>query len=399
MADISGRVASGYERVREVFAENFRSRDEVGAALAVVVQNELVVDLWGGIANKEKNRPWAEETLVTMFSTTKGMSGLAAAHAHSRGLFDFDERVSTYWPEFAQNGKNDITVRTLLSHQAGLCAIDEPLDLERLADPDEMADAIAKQAPAWEPGRKHGYHGITLGWYESELIRRTDSQHRTVGRYFADEIAGPLGLEFYIGLPDEIPDERLARIEADWFRVKMILNLRTLPPEFVKGFLNPRSITARTLANPKVLSQPIRYNDRAFLRIELPSHNGTGTARSVALAYGEFATGGKRLGVDAETLAALGEPAVAPADGFFDEVLRMDLAYSLGFGKPLPGEDFGFPRAFVHGGTGGSFGGAVPELEMGYCYAMNRLGFHFPEDPRELALREAAIEAAKAQLG
>ena len=398
MVDIHGRVASGYEPVREAFAENFRSRDEIGAAVAVVVGNELVVDLWGGMANPRQNRLWAEDTLITMFSTTKGMSGLATAHAQSRGLFDYDERVSAYWPEFAQNGKDDITVRTLLSHQAGLCAIDEPLDLDTLADPDAVAAAIAKQSPAWEPGRKHGYHGITLGWYESELVRRTDPQQRTIGRYFADEIAAPLGLEFYIGLPDDIPDERVARIMGDWYRMKMILNIRTLPPEFVKGFLNPKSITARTFANPKVLAQPIRHNDRALLRIELPSHNGTGTVRSVALAYGEFASGGKRLGLDAGTLAALSEPATAPTDGFFDQVLRMDLAYSLGFGKQVPGLESGFPRAFLHGGTGGSLGGAVPELEMGYCYAMNRLGFHLPDDPRELALRVAATEAAKAQL-
>jgi len=398
MVDICGRLASGYEPVREAFAENFRSRGEVGAAVAVVVGNELVVDLWGGMANPRQNRPWAEDTLVTMFSTTKGMSGLATAHAHSRGLFDYDEKVSTYWPEFAQNGKEEITVRTLLSHQAGLCAIDEPLDLDTLADPDAMAGAIAKQSPAWEPGRKHGYHGITLGWYESELIRRTDPRRRTIGRYFADEIAAPLGLEFYIGLPDHIPDERVARIMADWYRLKMILKIRTLPPEYVKGLLNPRSITARTFANPKVLAQPIRNNDRALLKIELPSHNGTGTVRSVALAYGEFGSGGKRLGIDAATLAALSQPATAPTDGFFDQVMRIDLAYSLGFGKQTPGRESGFPRAFGHGGAGGSFGAAVPELEMGYCYAMNRLGFHLLDDPREAALREAAAEAAKTRL-
>ncbi|HVR80079.1 MAG TPA: serine hydrolase domain-containing protein [Acidimicrobiia bacterium] len=398
MVDICGRLASGYELVREAFAENFRSRGEVGAAVAVVVGNELVVDLWGGMANPRQNRPWAEDTLVTMFSTTKGMSGLATAHAHSRGLFDYDEKVSTYWPEFAQNGKEEITVRTLLSHQAGLCAIDEPLDLDTLADPDAMAGAIAKQSPAWEPGRKHGYHGITLGWYESELIRRTDPRRRTIGRYFADEIAAPLGLEFYIGLPDHIPDERVARIMADWYRLKMILRIRTLPPEYVKGLLNPRSITARTFANPKVLAQPIRNNDRALLKVELPSHNGTGTVRSVALAYGEFGSGGKRLGIDAATLAALSQPATAPTDGFFDQVMRIDLAYSLGFGKQIPGRESGFPRAFGHGGAGGSFGAAVPELEMGYCYAMNRLGFHLLDDPREAALREAAAEAAKTRL-
>lgn len=185
-----GHVRPGYEAVRTVFEENFRARDEVGAAVAVVVANELVVDLWGGMANPHTNLPWREDTLVNMFSTTKGISALATAHAHSRG------------PSFAT-----------------------------LADPDAVAAAIAKQAPAWAPGKQHGYHGITLGWYESELIRRTDPQHRTIGRYFADEIAAPLDLDFYIGVPDEIPDDRLARIMGDWFRIKMMFNIGTTRPE------------------------------------------------------------------------------------------------------------------------------------------------------------------------
>ena len=142
------------------------------------------------------------------------MSSLAMAVAHSRGLFAYDEKVATYWPEFAAGGKEDVTVRQLLAHQAGVCAIDEPMDLDLLADPDRVADAIAKQEPLWEPGTAHGYHTISLGWYESELLRRVDPGHRTVGRYFADEVAGPLGIEFYIGLPDDVPDARIAEIQA-----------------------------------------------------------------------------------------------------------------------------------------------------------------------------------------
>jgi CubicO group peptidase (beta-lactamase class C family) len=350
------------------------------------------------MADPKQSRSWSEGTLVNMFSTTKGMSALAVAHAHSRGLFDYDERVSTYWPEFAANGKQDITVRSLLSHQAGLCAIDEKMNIDTLADADAVAAAIGKQAPAWTPGVRHGYHGISLGWYESELIRRTDPGRRTIGRYFADEIAAPLGLEFYIGLPDDIADERLARIMGDWYRAKMVFNIRTLPSDFVKDFLNPTTITARTFANPKVLGKPIRYNDRDLRRIELPASNGTGTARSVAIAYGEFATGGRRLGIDAETMAALTEPATSPDDGRFDEVLRTDTTFSLGCCKPWPGFEFGSPRAFGTPGAGGSMGLADPDLEMGFCYAMNRMGFYLLDDPRERLLREAAAAAARAHL-
>jgi CubicO group peptidase (beta-lactamase class C family) len=396
---IDGRVAPGFESVRQVFEENFRSRNEIGASVAVVVRNELVVDLWGGMASPREGRPWREDTLVNMFSTTKGMSALAVAHAHSRQLFDYDEKVSVYWPEFAAGGKADITVRTLLSHQAGLSAIDQPMDMMTLASADAVAEAIGRQQPAWVPGERHGYHGITLGWYESELIRRTDPLHRTMGRYFADEIAGPLGMDFHIGLPDEIPEERLARIMGDWYRSKMVLNIRTMPTEFVKNFLNPRTITARSFSNPKVLGMPLRYNDRDMRRIELPASNGTGTARSVAVAYGEFATGGIRLGIDPATLASLSHPATPPSSGRFDEVLRMDTTFSLGCCKPWPGFDFGSPNAFGTPGAGGSMGLADPELELGFCYAMNRMGFHLFDDPRERALREAARSAAKTHLG
>ncbi len=394
--EIGGRVAPGFESVRDAFEENFRSRGEIGATVAVVVGNELVVDLWGGMADPKAGRPWREDTLVNMFSTTKGMSALAVAHAHSRGLFDYDEKVAAYWPEFAANGKEDITVRTLLSHQAGLCAIDTPMDVETLASADAVAAAIGPQKPAWTPGERHGYHGITLGWYESELIRRTDPQQRTIGRYFADEIAAPLGLDFHIGLPNEIPDDRLARIMGDWYRTKMVFNIRTMPSEFVKDFLNPRSITARAFANPKVLGRPLRYNDRDLRRIELPASNGNGTARSVALAYGEFATGGRRLGIDSKTLASLQDPASPPSGGRFDEVLRMDTTFSLGCCKPWPGFEFGSPRAFGTPGAGGSMGFADPDLDMGFCYAMNQMGFYLFDDPRETALRQAAAEAARA---
>jgi CubicO group peptidase (beta-lactamase class C family) len=398
MAVVHGDVSPGYEAVGDAFAENFRSRGEVGAAVAVVIDNQLVVDLWGGSANPREGRSWQRDTLVNLFSTTKGLSALAVAHAHAGGLFEYDEPVATYWPEFAANGKRHVTVRTLLSHQAGLCAIDAPMSVATLGDPDAVAAAIGPQKPAWTPGERHGYHALTLGWYESELIRRTDRRHRTIGRYFAEEIAAPLGLDLYIGLPDEVPDERLARIMGDWYRVKMLFHMRTMPRRFVTNFLNPRSITARSFANPKVVGEALRYNDREIRRLELPSANGTGTARSVAAAYGEFATAGRRLGIDGVTLAALTHPATAPSGGRYDQVLHTDTAFSLGACKPWPGFEFGSPQAFGAPGAGGSMGFADPQLRMGFCYAMNRMGFHLWNDPREVSLRHAAQAAAKATL-
>jgi CubicO group peptidase (beta-lactamase class C family) len=392
---VYGFTRDGYGAVADVFRQNLSRRHEVGAACAVSVGGELVVDLWGGSRDPGRNLPWQEDTLVTMFSTTKGVSSIALAHAHSRGLLDYDEPVAFYWPQFAAAGKEGVSVRRLLSHQAGLCAIDAPLTLERLADPDAVAAAIAAQAPAWTPGDWHGYHGITLGWYESELLRRVDPQHRTIGRYFAEEVAAPLGLEFYIGLPDDVGGERIAVLQADHYAARMPLHLRKLPFSFVRGFLNPRSLTARTFGNPRMLGQPARYNDRAMMRIELPASNGIGTARSVALAYGDLAIGSPRLGIGASTLEALTQPAQDPKRGRRDRVMGFETRFSLGYCKPWPGFEFGSPAAFGTPGAGGSFGYADPQLGLGFCYAMNRVDYHLVSDPRELALREAAADCAR----
>src|SRR5919199_1790932 len=211
-ARIAGDVAPGFERVADEFRRNFTDRRELGAACAVYHRGEKVVDLWGGHRDRARRRPWEEDTLVLVYSTSKGLSATAIALAHSRGLLDYDERVASYWPEFAQAGKGEITVRQLLAHEAGLPVIDEPLNPEILRDFDRLAAAIARQRPLWTPGQRHGYHGVSLGWYEGEPLRRVDPERRTLGRFLAEEIARPLGLDFHFGLPRDYPTERLARI-------------------------------------------------------------------------------------------------------------------------------------------------------------------------------------------
>jgi len=197
---IHGYVAPGFEELREEFIKNFTKRGELGAACAIYYKGEKVVDLWGGYRDAKSRAPWEENTMVMVFSTTKGLAAMTVAVVHSRGLIDYDEKVATYWPEFAQNGKESITVRQLLSHQAGLPVLDKKLTLEQVADLDALAEVLARQKPIWEPGTKHGYHAATLGLYMNELIQRVDPQHRSLGQFFQDEIAEPLDLEFYIGL-------------------------------------------------------------------------------------------------------------------------------------------------------------------------------------------------------
>ncbi|WP_202639042.1 serine hydrolase domain-containing protein [Bradyrhizobium sp. CCBAU 051011] len=212
-ARIHGEVAKGFEPVRAAFLENFTRRDELGAACCVYRHGEKVVDLWGGIRNKATGEPWEEDTMVLVHSATKGLAAMTLALAFSRGWLDYEERVCTYWPEFAQAGKDRITVRHLLAHQAGLHAFDEPVDRGVIADLDRLAGVMARQKPAWDPGTRQAYHGISLGFYQNELLRRLDPQHRTLGRFFHNEIAKPLKLEFYIRLPETIPNSRLAKLE------------------------------------------------------------------------------------------------------------------------------------------------------------------------------------------
>jgi CubicO group peptidase (beta-lactamase class C family) len=387
---IKGDVDEGYGAVADQFRRNFTERGEIGAACAVYQDGRAVVDLWGGYADGRSRRPWLKDTLVTVFSTTKGVSGLAIAVAHARGLIDYDQKVATYWPEFAQAGKGEITVRQLLSHQAGLAVIDKPLTIPDLADLDVLAAALAAQKPGWQPGARHGYHGISLGWYEGELIRRVDPAGRSLGRFFAEEIAKPLDLEFYIGVPDSVDADQIAFVHG-YKPAEMILHLNAMPWKFVAGFLNPRSQTARAFANPKALMQTGNYNRSEVRRLELPAANGTGQARAIAKAYGDAATGGHGLGLQPSTLDALMQPATAPTDGLLDVILRLDSIFSLGYVKPFPSFRFGGSddKAFGTPGAGGSFGFADPQTGVGFAYVMNRTGFHLWDDPRELALREA----------
>src|SRR6187200_2916523 len=203
---IHGRISPGFEPVRDAFVRNFASRRELGGACCVYHRGVKVVDLWGGVRNKQTGEPWNEDTMVLIYSATKGLAAMTLALAHSRGWLDYDEPVATYWPEFAQQGKGAITVRQLLAHQAGLFAFNEPVDRSVIADLDRLAVVLARQKPTWEPGARQAYHALTLGFYEGGLLRRLDPRRRSLGQFFHDEIATPLGEEFYIGLPESIPN-------------------------------------------------------------------------------------------------------------------------------------------------------------------------------------------------
>jgi CubicO group peptidase (beta-lactamase class C family) len=387
--NIQGHVSRGFEIVREAFTENFSRRHELGGACCAFFRGQRVVDLWGGARNKQPGEPWEENTMVIVHSATKGLAAMTLAIAHSRGWLDYEERVAAYWPQFAQQGKDRITVRQLLAHQAGLFAIDEPVDRSMVADLDRLAVVLARQKPAWEPGTRQAYHALSLGFYEGELLRRVDPRRRTLGQFFQDEIASPLGLDVYIRVPEAIPNSRLATI-APPGRIKMLFGF---PLRFTLEAMNRRSNIYRALEiNP---GAGVYFDEqRVYARnLEVPSGGAVGTARGIAQAYSVFATGGAQFGLRRDTLEMLAAPAIAPARGFYDECIKGEVRFSLGFMKPSPVFPFGSPSSFGSPGAGGAFGFADPSAGVGYGYVTSQMGTRLNGDPRDVALRDALYSA------
>ena len=396
---VEGHVSRGFEAVREAFAENFTHRHELGGACCAYVDGEKVVDLWGGIRNKATGEPWEQDTMVVVHSATKGLAAMTLAVAHSRGWLDYEARVAAYWPEFAQQGKETITVRQLLAHQAGLFAFDEPVGRSIVADLDRLAVVLARQRPTWEPGTRQAYHALTLGFYEGELMRRVDPRHRSLGQFFQDEIATPLGEDLYIRVPEEIPNARLAILSPpSWLHM-----LTGFPFRFTLEAMNPHSNIYRALVvNPG--AGVYQDGQRVYARnLEVPSGGGVGTARGIAHAYGAFAAGGRELGFRRETLDLLAAPAIPPTRGFYDECMKADgIQFSLGFMKSTPIWPFGSSRSFGSPGSGGSLGFADPEAGVGYAYVTSQMGTDLTGDPRDVALRDAlyaALQSSKSITG
>jgi len=392
---IAGNVTPEFERVRIEFERNFLDRGEQGAACTIFHRGVKVVDLWGGYRCTETRKPWTEQTLSLAFSVTKGMAAAVMAVAHSRGLFDLDEAVAAYWPEFAEGGKQRITVRQLLSHQAGLISMERQFDAQQLADLDLIAEIIARQKPCWQPGTRHGYHTLTLGWYQNELIRRVDPQHRSLGLFFQDEIARPLGVEFYIGLPPGIDLDRICKIRG-FHRMAILGHLQQLPPSMVLSGIWPRSLVAKSVRILRI-NNPADLGGPGYRDVEIPSANGIGQAQAIARVYDVLARGGSELGITAPTWHELVAPAISPQLGTHDAIFKIDTRYSFGFSRPSNAFQFGMDgSAFGCPGAGGSFAMADPTAQLGFAYLTNKMGFRIFDDPREKAVRDACYASLTA---
>ena len=366
-AEIRGECDPRFERVRAAFAANFTERGEVGASLCVIVVGETVVDLWGGHSDEARTRPWERGTIANVYSSTKGVAALAAAMLVDRGELDVERPVADYWPEFGQAGKEAITVRQLLTHEAGLAGVDEELPDLAVLDWDYMVGAMERQAPLWTPGEGLGYHAVTYGWLVGEVIRRIAG--KTCGEFVRDEIAGPLGIDFFIGLP-ESEDARTADM------IPAAGDGPIVPAD-------PGSLAAKALGfvNPRVAGT---VNSREWRAAELPAANGHGNGRALARIYAAMAQGGELDGarlLSSDGVAAAAAHAVS-AD---DLVLGFPVKRALGFIISLPGGRYEWgpnPNAYGHSGAGGSIGFADPDAEIGFGYVMNQMSAGLGADPR-----------------
>jgi CubicO group peptidase (beta-lactamase class C family) len=385
---IDGWTEPGFENVRVAFEKNFSEGLEVGAAFAAYHRGRLVADLWGGIADPKTDRPWERDTTILVFSTTKGATAICAHRLAQEGRLDIDARVATYWPEFAQEGKDDIPVRYLLSHRAGLAWVDEPLTLEQALAWEPMIHALEHQKPSWEPGTAHGYHAITYGYLVGEVIRRITG--RSIGTYFREEIAEPLGLDFWIGLPEE-QESRVAMLVGSLTGGLENADIDEATRASIAALLGPDSIMGKALSGGGAFAADGIWNTRAVHAAEVPAAAGISDARSLARLYA--ACVGE---VDGTRILTPEQVAIASAqetEGPNTVIMNLDLQFGLGFIVPSTLVQLGGPHSFGHFGAGGSVGWADPDAEFGFGYVMSRMDMGLAGDQRSSRLVEACYEA------
>ena len=379
---IDGECESGFDRIRQAFIENFDRRGEIGAAVAVTIGGRPVVDLWAGHTDPARSRPWRRDTIVNVYSTTKGLCALCAHRLADQGKLDFDAPVAQYWPEFAAGGKSTMPVKYLLNHKAGLAAIRAPLKFDELFSWSKVTSELARQEPWWQPGTKHGYHAITFGWLVGEVVHRISG--KSLGTYFRDEIAKPLGADAYIGFGPEL-DARVANI------VGAPPPKQGQPNPLMEMLKDPESVSAKAINNPPNAIAPETVNSRAWRGAEIPGANGHSSARALARIYGALACGGELDGVKIISPASLPRCYTEQSKGT-DEVLKFPTRFSLGYMLSQPGAQLGpNQRSFGHPGAGGSLGFADLDAKVGFGYVMNQMGDAAAAlmDPRCAALIDA----------
>ncbi|MGR8946465.1 MAG: serine hydrolase domain-containing protein [Gammaproteobacteria bacterium] len=391
MTTIYGHCDPQFEPVKNAFETNFLAREELGASICITLGGKTVVDLWGGVADADSEVPWGKDTKCVVFSCTKGATALCVHVLASRGQVDIDKPAGFYWPEFAQAGKENITVRMLLNHQSGVAAVDHPLSKECYADWDEVINALEQQRPYWEPGTRAGYHLLSFGWLNGEIVKRVSG--KSLGQFFNDEIAQPLGLDFWIGLPADLDQDIAPMIPA--------------PPDpdndFFKALLDTNSMQTHGLLNfGNYMSTEAGFNSTAAHRAEIGGAGGITNARGLAGMYAPLANGGNLNGVhivNEETVISMAQTSSAVGT---DAMLLMPTRFGLGFMKSMDNRREPLGRrssailpntAFGHVGAGGSLGFADPASGLSFGYAMNRMGPGLLLNERGQALVDATVKS------
>ncbi|EPD56836.1 serine hydrolase domain-containing protein [Streptomyces sp. HGB0020] len=379
--DVNGAVAEGFEPVREAFARNFETLGERGAAVAVYRDGHKVVDLWGGTKDVDGDEPWEQGTAQVVRSATKGVAAAVLLLLSQRGQLDLGAPVGEYWPEFKAAGKERTRVWHLLAHRAGVPVLDRPLTPAQAADPDLGAEAVAAQAPVWEPGTDHGYHAQTYSWLTGELVRRVTG--RDMGAWIADEIAGPVGADLWLGLPaaETARVGLTGRIEAP----EDPHGLRTRPKRaVVEAYADPDSLTCRAFA---AITPFPDENDPDYRKAVLPASNGIATAAALARFYGSLigeVDGGRRLFTPETAELARGERSAGP-----DRVLVIGTRFGLGYMLHGSASPMLSPASFGHPGRGGSLGFADPASGISFGYVTNGFRKSVTADPRAQAVLRA----------
>lgn len=366
-----GKVDPRFEAVRAAFESNFETGRENGACFCMTLEGQPVVDIWAGHADEAKTRPWQEDTIVNVYSTTKTMTALTALFLADKGALDFAAPVAKYWPEFAANGKADVTVAHLMSHSAGLSGWKEPLTREDLYDWEKATSLLAAQAPFWVPGSAPGYHAMTQGYLVGEVIRRVAGD--TVGKVFRKEIAGPIGADFHIGLPST-EDPRVA-------------DLTPPPPGAAIGEGTGDPLVTNMASNPPI--NPLDTRTREWRGAEIPAAGGTGNARSVAAVQSLMANGGWANGKQIMSEAGCRRAMELQIEGT-DKILGIPVRYGLGYGLAGGSVPFPNPNTIFWGGYGGSLVVVDMDAKATYAYAMNKMAATTTGDMRAFTILMAA---------
>jgi CubicO group peptidase (beta-lactamase class C family) len=392
MTELQGWTANGFEGVRDAFARNFEEGTEAGAAFSAYHRGQKVVDLWGGVADVNTGRAWEEDGIVLVYSTTKGFTAACANKLAQVGLLDVDAPVTEYWPEFGDAGKQDVPVAWLLSHRVGLPDIDGPMSLEDALAWEPVVEALARQTPLWEPGSQHGYHATTYGWLVGEVVRRVSG--RSIGTYFAEEIAAPLGLDAWIGLP-EAEEPRVAHLIGWGSGTSGALIDDSEFDEATRAALaqvmGPDSLLGRALTAPGGAFSGGVWNERAVRAAEIPAANGVADARSVARLYASCI--GEIDGVRLLTEPQLKQATTQLTEGPNVVLMGLDIQFGLGFMVPSSIMAIGGENGFGHFGAGGSMGWADPDADLAFGYVMNKMQMGLSGDTRTTNLVSACYAA------